>query len=565
MKKYIICLSICFFAIASLHAQTAKEFFDKGYKASDAGNHELAIQFYTEAISLGYTPKYDALYNRGIAYFRELKYEKAVEDFSAAVRGKPNFFQAFSNRGLAKSKMKKYEEAVSDFNKAIMINAKDALVYNNRGYAREQLGRDDDALSDYEKAIQLKPGLKLAQKNKERLMVRSEIARAIKTTQKNSTPRPAAATDNGEPPVVKILTKPSATTEKVVDIVATIESESEVLDFQVVVNEVTTKGSVSKPVKKEKNLYRIEERIKLEPNTNEVYVKAINKNGVATSDPIKINCLYVDAPIDTRHNLYVLTIGISTYQASQYNLNYAHKDAADLAEVFEGQVDLPADKRLFKNVFVESLVNDDATTLNIKRKILDIKKRVNKHDLLVLHISSHGEKDPLNDFYIRTYDADADPSYLSASALHGKWLRSQIENFPCTVVQFFDTCHSGGADETFAFKGAADALKELTRGLDPESTYFFSSSGANSLSQERKEWENGAFTQALIDCFNGKDYVDNDGSTVSADINGNGYLDTQEIGNFVQRVVKIITKGEQRPRATMSNAVPLPIFVVTEK
>ncbi len=69
-------------------AKTAQDFFKSANAAAEAGNHDLAIAAYTEAIRL--KPDYAAAYNnRGVAWEGRGDYERAVKDYDQVIRQRP--------------------------------------------------------------------------------------------------------------------------------------------------------------------------------------------------------------------------------------------------------------------------------------------------------------------------------------------------------------------------------------------------------------------------------------------------------------------------------------------
>lgn len=62
---------------------------------------------------------------------------------------------------------------------------------------------------------------------------------------------------------------------------------------------------------------------------------------------------------EAKPNLYLVTIGTSEYKDERFNLNYAAKDARDLAAIFEGS------NTTYDNVYTKTITNDEAVIDNI--------------------------------------------------------------------------------------------------------------------------------------------------------------------------------------------------------
>lgn len=120
------------------------------YERKDS--HDRAIADFSEAIRLD--PTYAiAFRGRGIAYGNKGDYDRAIADFTEAIRLDPKLATAFSNRGLAYEKKRSYDRAIADFNEAIRLNPNDAISFCRRGRAKKINEQSGDA--DIARARQL--------------------------------------------------------------------------------------------------------------------------------------------------------------------------------------------------------------------------------------------------------------------------------------------------------------------------------------------------------------------------------------------------------------------------
>ena len=128
----------------------------KGVHFFENRSYDKAIEYYNIAIRLK-SDSAIAYNNRGNAYSAQGKYNKAVEDYNEAIRLKPNYVEAYYNRGNLYAKRGKYEEAIKDYTKAINVNPKLSGAFNNRGILYGRQGKHEEAMKDYNEAINVDP------------------------------------------------------------------------------------------------------------------------------------------------------------------------------------------------------------------------------------------------------------------------------------------------------------------------------------------------------------------------------------------------------------------------
>jgi tetratricopeptide (TPR) repeat protein len=100
-----------------------------------------------------------AHYNRGMAFWGLGKQERALQDFSEAIRLKPDFADAFTNRGRIYLLKREYDRAIQDLDRAIELRSTEPFFVDfcNRGDAYFNKQNWDAAIRDYDRAIQLRP------------------------------------------------------------------------------------------------------------------------------------------------------------------------------------------------------------------------------------------------------------------------------------------------------------------------------------------------------------------------------------------------------------------------
>jgi tetratricopeptide (TPR) repeat protein len=98
-----------------------------------------------------------AFYNRGVALQTERDYDRAIADYTDALRLKPDFAHALYNRGLAHQTKGDHDRAIADYTEAIRLNPAYFRAYKNRGLGYKAMGDTSDANSDLNEASRLSP------------------------------------------------------------------------------------------------------------------------------------------------------------------------------------------------------------------------------------------------------------------------------------------------------------------------------------------------------------------------------------------------------------------------
>ena len=94
-----------------------------------------------------------AFVSRGTAYYQKGAFNRAISDFTEAIRLDPKNAVAFGIRGRAYSKKRNVDEAIADYTEAIRLNPKDDSAFYFRGEAYRQKADYDRAIADYTEAI----------------------------------------------------------------------------------------------------------------------------------------------------------------------------------------------------------------------------------------------------------------------------------------------------------------------------------------------------------------------------------------------------------------------------
>lgn len=112
-----------------------------------------AIDSYSE--SIGLAPSAEVYNDRGIAYFDKREWQKAIDDYTEAIRLDRNFGDAFNNRAWTQYTRGRASLALADANRAVELLPNKAYTWDTRGHINEALKNRGAAIRDYRKALEL--------------------------------------------------------------------------------------------------------------------------------------------------------------------------------------------------------------------------------------------------------------------------------------------------------------------------------------------------------------------------------------------------------------------------
>lgn len=297
----------------------------------------------------------------------------------------------------------------------------------------------------------------------------------------------------------------------------------------------------------------------------------------------------ITVPLDTGRNEFVLVIRegedsirsspVVFYRTSRkptlhllaiappyQNLQYNGKDAKDLAAVLQRQ----KQSGIYDEVYINLLTEKEQTTranlekefevlYNKSKSTYTALDRIEDEDVLLVFISSHGMVYG-DDFRILPSE------YVSGLGLEGSTtlnfrhvLEDYIKKIKCKILILIDACHSGGAKDEDELSRVLNRLLTAAPG-----NLILASSSESESSYENVLWQNGAFTEALLEALNNEVQPLKGNPPSKADVNNDGYLSPQELIDFVRkRVGQIVQEINQvqTPKATIHNLdASLPLF-----
>jgi uncharacterized caspase-like protein len=258
---------------------------------------------------------------------------------------------------------------------------------------------------------------------------------------------------------------------------------------------------------------------------------AENANGPSVPAVLRVNWRGPKPEDIFKPTLYVLAVGVNKYQSPELDpLQYAAKDARDFAAAWQRQKG-----HLYREVVIR-LMTDENEKVD-KNSVLAgfdwLANSVTSRDVAVVLLSGHG----LNDRTGRNYfymTSTSQSNNLLSTAVSFADIRTFVENLPCKVAFFLDTCHSGSALGTKGGPNITEVLNELSSA--ESGAVVFASSTGRQRSLEKAEWQNGAFTKAVVEGLNGK-----------ADVLKDGRITLSSLDLWIADRVKALTGGQQAP------------------
>ena len=153
------------------HALAAK-YSNRGVEWNQKKEYERALADYSNAIR--HDAKYaDAYYNRCITYVRKEDYDRAIADCSRAIELGPSanswdaasdtrlsnnqtYSDYFERRGIAYHYKQDFDRAIADYTEALRLYPDNARALDNRGRAYQAKGDSKRADADFEAAKRLR-------------------------------------------------------------------------------------------------------------------------------------------------------------------------------------------------------------------------------------------------------------------------------------------------------------------------------------------------------------------------------------------------------------------------
>ena len=273
-------------------------------------------------------------------------------------------------------------------------------------------------------------------------------------------------------------------------------------------------------------------------------ISVVVKNDFGESVPAAVNIIRDENIF--KPSLYVLAIGVSNYDDRSLRLQYPAKDASDFTIAMIRQAGL-----LYESVDVRLLTDRTATTENIRDGFQWLQTQTTRRDIAMLFIAGHGINNNADDFFFMPVNADV--NRILATCVGHADIKNTVSSVAGKLLVFMDACHSGNILGNNQQRSTAitKVIEELT-GAESGAIVFTSSTGKQ-FSLESDEWNNGAFTKALVE-----------GLTGAADLSGRSMITVKSLDYYLTNRVKELTQGKQATTTIIPVSVPdFTIAVVT--
>lgn len=358
---------------------------------------------------------------------------------------------------------------------------------------------------------------------------------------------------------------PLKTTNRNISIDVSMSDNNYNLDrLNIYVNDVPLYGTkgLSLIEQKSDNLKKQIE-IPLSKGNNTIYISCLNEKGIESlKEEISV---YYESADKTKPDLYLISLAVTDYEQSQYNLRYTINDGNGFIKLFS------ENNKKFNNVHTYKYHNQECTRENVLAVKENLMKS-NVDDYVYIHIAGHGLLDDNLDFYFAT--ADINFSTPSQNGLKYDEIEGLLDGIPArNKLLLMDACHSGEVDKDDGFAVNTVTDTEDTRGVTMFSTktksmpktglqnsfelmrllfadlkkgtgtVVISAASGGGYALENEDIENGIFTYCLIEAVSKSKADDDDDKEISV----------SELRNYIFEGVKRLSAGKQQPTSRSEN------------
>mgnify|MGYP000197464177 CR=1 FL=1 len=235
---------------------------------------------------------------------------------------------------------------------------------------------------------------------------------------------------------------------------------------------------------------------------------------------------------DLYKDSWAVIIGINDYKHMP-KLNYAVNDAVAIKEMLMSKYN-------FKEDHIKLILNEEATKDNITQGFHQLLQKAKEKDRVVIFYAGHGETYTLPSGgemgYLIPVDGNPEELYLTSIPMSELYEIAQM-SYAKHILYLVDACYSGLA--ITSNRGISRSTPSYFKKITSEKGRQIITAGSkDELVIERSEWGHSAFTKNILTGL-GKG---------SADIDGDGIVTANELGEFLTERVHDETAGAHTPQ-----------------
>ena len=269
-------------------------------------------------------------------------------------------------------------------------------------------------------------------------------------------------------------------------------------------------------------------------------ISVIAENRYAASVPATVRIIWTGRARQDdfviKPKLYILAIGVSSYDEKDISLQFPAKDARDFAIAMNMQ-----SGGLYRDIIVKVLTDGKATKGNILDALDWIQHETTSKDVAMVFLAGHGVNNTEGIYYFLPSDTELD--HLKRTGIPSHEIKNTVSALAGKALFFVDTCHSGNVMGRRRDMADINAFVNELTSAETGAVVFASSTGKQ-YSLENPAWNNGAFTKALVEGVSGR-----------ADYIGDGRITINMLDLYLSERVKELTDGKQTPTTTKPETI----------
>ena len=278
------------------------------------------------------------------------------------------------------------------------------------------------------------------------------------------------------------------------------------------------------------------------PGRNRVEVLAYNAAELIASEPLELVIDRAGITAGGRGTLHVLVAGVNDYAEPRFRLAYARQDALAVADMLKA-----AGESLFDAVEVVPVLDAQVTRAGLDAAFAAVSARARPEDTFVFFLAGHG-KTIANRYYFipQDFQPGEDRSYETHWIGQELW-QEWFARVPARKsILIYDTCES----ETMAAAARGEDERGVALELLRHATGRSVISAARAAQAAFEGYRgHGLLTYVLLDAF------------AQGDANGNGFVETDELGRYAHEKVPQLSLAHysmrQQPKTLISDPFPI--------